>query len=150
MHGARFHANGQLALGHALGASVAFHAVAFRAVDARRVVRAGHVAVPAADAFVLVNGNKSGFGIFVHRSRRADLGAGRMVAMVARQRCVIGERVGRPAAVAVLFPFAVAYLVYAAVPELFAQIVVVRACQLTGLAAGATLSMEEKCLLCHV
>ena len=129
--------------------SVALHAMALFAIDTRSVVRASHVAVTAADALVGINRDQARFGIFVHGGCRAHFRARRIVAMVASHRRVVRKRVRRPAAIGILLPRAVAHFIHAAIPELFAQIMVVGASQLAGFAAGAALTMEKERFLSH-
>ena len=149
MHGTRLDANGHLAFSNSLRTAVALHAMTLLAINARGIVRTRHVAIAAADAFVDVNRHQTGLGIFVHRSGRAHLGARRVIAVAAGNRGVVCERVCSPAAIRILFPSAIADLVYAAIPKLFAQIMIVSASKLTGFASRAALTVKKERLLSH-
>src|SRR5690606_41439197 len=74
-------------------------------VELRRAIRAGPLAVTAADALVLVDQHET-VGALVDGRGRADFHAGRLVARHARHRHEVREEVVRHVGVAVLDPLA--------------------------------------------
>src|SRR5699024_10174371 len=73
-----------------VGAQVALvHLLGLR-VELRRGVRAGPLAVAATNALIGVDGDDAVLPL-VHRGRRADLRADQVLAVIAGDRCVVGE-----------------------------------------------------------
>ena len=99
-------------VGNALVAAVTLGHMAFVGIILRRAVRTGHMAVTAANAHLFVDHHKTVFAL-VHRSARADLGAGRIGAVVTGDGEVIGENVLIPDAV-ILLPVAAGIFINAA------------------------------------
>lgn len=124
---ARFNADGLLAIGEAIFASIAFDAMAQRAVDGGSVVGAGKSAIPATDALLRVDGGNS-VVILVHSACWAYVYAGGIVAMLAGKRCVVGVGIRRPATVRILVEAAAFQFVYMAEREALGKMVVVLAC----------------------
>ena len=113
-------------------AAVALGHVAFGGIVLRRAVRAGHVAVATADADILVHHHKTVVAL-VHCPARADLGAGRIFAVVAGNRQVIGEDILMPDAV-ILLPVAARIFINTTEANVRGQVFVILAGQLAGFA----------------
>ncbi len=94
-------------LGDALVTAIALGHMAFVGVVLWGAVRAGHMAVAAANAYLFVDHHKTVFAL-MHRAARTDLGAGRIFTVVTGDGEVIGKHVLLPDAV-VLLPVAPAY-----------------------------------------
>src|SRR5690606_14984454 len=142
------HANRLFALCDAVVAAVALGHVAFGGVVLRRTVRAGHMAVAAADADILIHHHKPVVTL-VHCPARAHFGAGRVFTMVTGNRQVIGKDVLMPDAV-ILLPVAARVFVDPAEADVRGQVFVILAGQLAGFAPGATAGINKKSILgCH-
>ncbi|VAU68952.1 Uncharacterised protein [Klebsiella pneumoniae] len=145
---AGFDADGLFAVRHPAVAAVALGHVAFGGIVLRRAVRAGHVAVATADADILVHHHKTVVTL-VHCPARADLGAGRIFAVVAGNRQVIGEDILMPDAV-ILLPVAARVFINTTEANVRGQIFVILAGQLAGFAPGAAAGINKKSILgCH-
>lgn len=140
-------ADGHLALGHAVLASVAFHAVSRTTIETRRPIGTRKGAVPASDAASNVNGHQSRIGILMHCARRADMRADGIAAMAAGIGYVIREAVGMPGAGIVLTPRAAAILVHLAKRHAAGQVVIILACEHARLAARAARAVEVESVL---
>ncbi len=129
------------AIRHPAVAAVALGHVAFGGIVLRRAVRAGHVAVATADADILVHHHKTVVAL-VHCPARADLGAGRIFAVVAGNRQVIGEDILMPDAV-ILLPVAARVFINTPEADLRGQVFVILAGQLAGFAPGAAAGIKK-------
>ena len=79
-------------LGDALVTAIALGHMAFVGVVLWGAVRAGHMAVAAANAYLFVDHHKTVFAL-MHRAARTDLGAGRIFTVVTGDGEVIGKHV---------------------------------------------------------
>lgn len=140
---ARGHARRVLALCAVVGAQVALRHDALFRVELWRGVGARPLAVAAAHALVRVDGDDAVLAD-VHRGGRTDLGADRVVTVVAGHRCVVGERVGGQLAVGVAVPVAARVLDHAAPVHADRCVVLVLAGDLAGFAAVAQGLVEEE------
>ncbi|CHT39650.1 Uncharacterised protein [Salmonella enterica subsp. enterica serovar Typhi] len=120
----------------------------FGRVVLRRAVRAGHVAVAAADTDLFIHHHKTVIAL-VHRAARADFGAGRVFAVVTGDGEIVGKDVLVPDAV-IFLPVTARILINAAEADVGSEIFVVLAGQFAGFATGATAGINKKSILgCH-
>ncbi len=119
--------------------------MAFVGVILRGAVRAGHMAVAAANAYLFVDHHKTVFAL-MHRAARTDLGAGRIFAVVTGDGEVIGKHVLLPDAV-VLLPVAAGILIDPAEADLRSQVLVVLTGQLAGFASGTASGVDKESIL---
>src|SRR5690606_2767439 len=112
-------------------------------VELRRAVRAGPLAVAAADAFVRVDQHDTIVAALNGR-RRADIHAQRVFAMHARRRDIVGEDVVGKVLISVLDPLATGVFGHTTPHDADGQIVLILARDLAGFAAGAFREIDVK------
>ena len=107
------------------------------------------MAVPAAYALVLVDGDETCVGILVHRRSRTHVYAGGVVAMLTAERHVVDEAILCVSAIGLRLPAAAFAVVHMSIGEIDAQILVVLASYLARAAPGATRAVEIESVLFH-